>query len=166
MARRINPINWDYWRSRYVTGEDHVTLEFLSKEPNAPSLGALKRRSKSERWFENRQQYRKSVGTLTRYGIKKDCPFVSPDQRIRELLDAAEMVVRHIAYARALQEKGMQKILNTDADKLTFKEAIELIKLGIEIERLSEVLANQRQTLDVKGLSDAELEAIAYGKSS
>jgi len=163
MSRRID---WNYWRSRYVKGEDTVTLEALSTEPHAPSLAALKKRSKSERWVEQRQQYRNSIGTLARYGINQNSNVITPDRRNFEFLDASEMVLRHTAYARALQELAMNKIRNTDADKLTVKEAIELIKLGMEIERLSEVLANQRQSLDVAGLSDAELEAIAYGKGS
>ena len=163
MSRRID---WDYWRSMYVTGEDHVTLESLSKALNAPALDSLKKRSTAERWVEQRQQYRKSIGTLTHYGLHQDCTVVTADQRTRELLDAAEMVVRHVAHARALQELGMHKIRITDADKLTVKEAIELIKLGVEIERLSEGLATQRQSVDVSVMSDAELEFIAYGKGN
>lgn len=34
--------DWEYWRSQYITGDDSVTLAFLSSLPGSPSLHRFK----------------------------------------------------------------------------------------------------------------------------
>ena len=56
--------DWSYWREKYVSGTDALTLEAVSVIPGAPSLPTLKRRSTKEAWAEQRKQFRYQVDTM------------------------------------------------------------------------------------------------------
>ena len=53
--------DWSYWREKYVSGTDALTLEAVSVIPGAPSLPTLKRRSTKEAWADQRKQFRYQV---------------------------------------------------------------------------------------------------------
>jgi hypothetical protein len=160
MATRFDG-DWDYWRRRFVSGGDEVSLRWLSEQPGAPSYSSLRKRSapKWEDWEEQRRNYRKNKGTLAS---------IAPDakeavQAAARLVDTAEMLSRHIRAARLIGQKAIQAMQATDPATLKPSEALAWMKFAIEAERLTEGLATQRQEIDLSGLSDAELERMANG---
>ena len=55
--------DWAKLRHDYVTGDDSVTLEYLSNLEDSPTLGTIKRRSAAEKWTDEREMYRYNVAT-------------------------------------------------------------------------------------------------------
>ena len=152
-------IDWDYWRNKFVTGADSVTLKKLSEVPGAPAYQTLKNRANKESWGElrKRYEYQKSTMAAAQPGVAET---VATAQKI---IDSVEMLTRHSHAARFIGGLGIKALKAKDPEKISGRDAIALIKLGVEIERLTEGLATQRQELDVTGLSDAELEKLASG---
>ena len=155
--------NWDIWRRRFVTGDDTVTLVWLSEQPGAPSYSSIRKRSapKWEDWEAQRRNYRKNLGTIAS---------LSPDakeaaEQVTKLVDTAEMFSRHIKAARLAGSKALQALQMTDPATLKPREALDWLKFAVEAERLTEGLATQRQQIDFSTMSDAELEKLAKGES-
>ena len=84
-------IDWDHWRLRYVAGDDAVTLEALSKEPEAPALNTLKKRSSKDSWTEQRERFRHQRDTIAHH----DATVAAAASEVKKIIDAAEMLTRH-----------------------------------------------------------------------
>lgn len=156
--------DWDYFRHRYVTGDDAVTLDFLSSQPNAPSLHRLKIKSSEQTWTEQRKQFRNQAATITAQGAVAQ----EAIQQTQKLVDAAEVIARHLKLARALQTVGataLQKELIT-AEDLNPRDVLAWITQGIQIERLACDMATSKTdiSVDFSKLSDEQLERIAQGE--
>lgn len=170
MARKVD---WDKWRLKYVSGSDAVTLEALSKMPEAPALPSLKRHSGRESWTEQRERFRYQRDSIA----TNDETVVAAATEVKKIIDAAEMLTRHAKVSRSLQSlaHAWLQTLKLGNDKNKFDpakvaklkpgEVTALLKLALESERLTEGLATQRQEIDLSGLSDAELEKLANGGS-
>ena len=64
---------------------------------------------------------------------------------------------------RLAGSKAIAKLNSVEAETLTVREALDLIKWAVDGERLTEGLATQRQEIDLSAMSDAELEKLANG---
>lgn len=150
-------VDWDYWRHKFVTGE--MSLKELSEGHNAPAFKTLRNKSSAQDWPGQRQKFR---------DVKRTQAATEPDvqqtaDEVRRIIDTAEMLTRHVRAFRLAGGKGMAKLATIDPSTLTVKEALDLLKWGVDGERLTEGLATQRQAIDLSGLSDAELEKLANG---
>jgi hypothetical protein len=129
--------------------------------PGAPSYSSLRKRSapKWEDWEEQRKNYREQVDTLAT---------VHPDvqqttARVEKIIDTAEMLTRHMKAARLVGQKAILAMQATDPASLKPTEALAWMKFAIEAERLTEGMATARQEIDLSGMSDKDLEALANG---
>jgi hypothetical protein len=162
-------IDWSYWRQKYVTGEDTLTLKALSEYQEAPAYQTIKNRANKEDWADQRKRYRyqRSTDASTQPGVKETV------EQAAKIIDAAEMITRHAGLAKlmgAIAQRELillrqkQEVKPAISTGLKPAEILNLAKAAIEIERLTEGLATQRQEIDLSGLSDAELERLANGK--
>lgn len=134
--------DWDKWRRVYVVGDDTVTLPSIAAIPGAPSLPSLKRVSASELWADQRKRYRTERDTVAA---------VSVANRVEQIIDAAEMLAQHASAARLLRQKALEAIERIGVEALKPADAIAWLKLAIEIERLTEGLATERQAVTHDG---------------
>ncbi|MCC5640359.1 hypothetical protein LC593_31905 [Nostoc sp. CHAB 5844] len=156
--------DWDYWRYKYVSGDEAVTLEVLSRSPNAPGLRALKTRSTQESWVEQRKAFRhQAIAKVTESATAQQAL-----HQTQQLVDAAEAIARHIKLAKALQSLAASRIKNLSPTELSVKDLLQFIKEGTNIERLAIGLSTERTEVDVKidfsALSDEQLERLAKGE--
>lgn len=151
--------DWERWRHLYVTGEDDITLVTLALIPGSPSLASLKRRSMQELWTDQRKRFRSQRDTQA---IRDDAA-VAAATKVSQLVDAAEMLTRHMKAFRLAGGKAISKLQDVDSKNLSIREALDLLKWAVEGERLTEGLATSRQEIDFSQLSDAELERLARG---
>jgi len=155
-----NKHDWEKWRRFYVVGGDDVTLPTIAMIPGAPSLPSLKRVCAAELWADQRKRFR--LGRDTE--VLRDDTAVSAAEQITRIVDTAEMLTRHIKACRLVGQKAIQAMQATDPATLKPADALAWLKFAVELERLTEGLATQRQELDfVKGLSTEELEKLANG---
>lgn len=165
----MDRFNWDYIRHRYVTGGDEITLELLSKEPNMPSLATLKKKSSSDFWADQRKQYRYQAVTLAAE-TQAGQDAIRKLEEIQKLVDAAEMITRHLQLARAIQGVATQALkdkLITAAD-LNPRDLLAWLQQGITLERMVADMATEhvkvQVDIDVSSLSDEQLQRIAAGE--
>ena len=151
--------DWDKWRLRYVSGDDLLTLEALSQEPGAPALNTLKKRSSKESWTEQRKRFRHQRDTIAHH----DAHVVSAAEKVVKIIDSAEMMTRHSKAAKLIGSIALRAFQSYDPASLKPSEATAMMKLAVEVERLTEGLATQRQQVDFSNLPDSELEKIANG---
>lgn len=174
MAQR--QIDWEYWRHRYVTGDDSVTLDFLSGIPNAPSLVTLKKHSTKDGWTQQRKAFRYQVDTrvyqdpVTRETVTRAQAVATQTQK---LVDVAEIITQHLLIARgarAIISRRLKEILSSpeEISKLSFRDLGSMLKTVTDIERLAMGLATERAELnvniDLSTLSDEQLERLALGE--
>lgn len=160
MANRFDG-DWDKWRRTFISGGDDVTLKWLSEQPGAPSYSSIRKRSspKREDWEEQRRHYRNNLGTIT-----ADVPEVKEvAQKVEKIIDSAEMMTRHLKAAKLIGGKALQAFSLMAPDTIKPSEAVAMMKLAVEVERLTEGLATERQQIDLTAMSDADLEKLANG---
>jgi len=131
--------DWEEYRRRYLNGE---SLESLAQD--GPPLALLRARAAAEGWKEQRKRF------------KRD-----PNQ---QLVDTAEMLARHARWARILGQLGIRALEARDPSSLRPSEALQLVKLAVEIERLVEGQASSRVEIDLSKLTIEELERLARGE--
>ena len=138
-------IDWEYWRHRFITGE--MSLKQLSEGLNAPAFKTLRNKSSAEDWPSQREKFRDMQRT--------QAVSVVPDvrQTVDEVkkIDAAEMLTRHNQVAKLLISQGVQALKDRDPAKISDRDALAMLKAGIEIQRLTEGLATERQTVTHDG---------------
>lgn len=145
--------DWDYYRQKYVTGGDNVTLEFLSELPNAPSLDRLKYYSSTEGWLDQRKAYQHQLNTKTLQAASTT---------------EAEISARHMKLARALQNKALIALSAVDPATLRPGELLNFLKESVKIERDALGIENQHtleivaryKSVNLSDLTDDELEAL------
>jgi hypothetical protein len=142
--------DWDYYRHKYVTGGENVTLESLSNQPNAPKLNTLAIRSGKENWAAQKREYLNQVSTKALESSSST---------------EAEVAARHVKIARSLQAKALARLQQMKPDELSPRDLLAFLKDATEIER--KALGLEQLTLHLKGgrdvtkLSDDELDALA-----
>lgn len=152
--------DWDYWRHKFVGGDDSVTLKSLSEIQGAPAYISLRKRSSAESWDEQRKRFRNSRDTQA---IQQVAANEQVAARVEQLIDFAEMSARHMKAFRLAGSKAIAKLASVDPQTLTVREALDLMKWAVDGERLTEGLATQRQEIDLSTMTDAELEKLANG---
>ena len=70
---------------------------------------------------------------------------------VKKIVDAAEMLTRHNQVAKLLISQGVQALKDRDPAKINDRDALAMLKAGIEIQRLTEGLATERQTVTHDG---------------
>lgn len=142
-----------------MIGDDSTTLQFISDIPGAPSLPTLKKRSNNESWPEQRKQYRYQRDTK----VYQDDTGKSAIAKIERIIDTAEVITRHTAVSKWLMDQGKKALEN--AETISPSVAVQMIKLGLEGERICMGLDSDRasQELNPDELSDEELQKIANG---
>jgi hypothetical protein len=143
--------DWDYWRKAYVTGDDSVTLESITNTPGAPKIDALKKYSRLESWVKQREEYR----IRNTPAVYTDTRAQAAAEQINKLVDISEMVVRHNKFARAMQNLVAKWASIYDPTNMKPMEAVALLKLGTDLERLCAGLATE--SVDLQN-SDRTLE--------
>lgn len=157
-----NPhVNWEDWRTRFIQGGDDLTLKVLSEQENAPAHQTIRDRSSKEKWPELRKQYREAI--VAQLSAHPEVQLVLT--KVSEIIDVAQMLIQHVKIAKLVQGKSLQKIKEINPKTLTNREALEYLKYSIELERLTQGLATQHQSVDVKAMSDEQLEKVANGQS-
>ena len=159
-------LDWDYWRLRYVSSDDSITLEALSREPKAPALNTLKKRSSRESWAEQRERFRHQRDTLAH----QDTKVVAAASEVRKLIDTAAMITRHSQLCQLMGSIAVYELQQLRRQQLAGEptglkpdDALKLARAAIADERLTEGLATQRQEIDLSAMTDAELEKLANG---
>ena len=127
----------DYWKQRFITGSDEVTLKSLSEEPNSPSYSTLKKISMRELWVDQRKRYRNQ--TLISVPEVKEAA-----KRAEQVIDLVDMLCRHARAAKLLGEKAIEALKALDSSKLKPADIAQFIRIAVEIERLTEGLATVR----------------------
>lgn len=153
MAKKID---WDYWRRKYIQGMDLIDI---SQVQDAPSYSTLRTRSSKENWPEQRQRFRHNATTIAST-VPEAQDVVST---VNTIIDSAEMLTRHSRACKLIGSIAMKAFQSYDPASLKPSEAVSMMRLALEYERLTEGHATQRQELDMSGLSNAELENIAKG---
>jgi len=161
MARTA--IDWEYLRHKYVSGDDSVTMEFLSQLPNAPHITTLKRHSAKELWPEQRRSYRYQTAAKVADSATTQAAIAQTQQ----LIDAAEVITRHLQMAKALHSLAARRLRDFRPEELNAKDLVSWVNAATNIERLAMGLSTDRKevnvSIDLATLSDEELEAIASG---
>ena len=152
-------IDWDYWRHRYVAGDDTVTYRSLADVQGAPKYQTLRNRASQEDWPAQPKRFKDNLSTIT--ATVPEAQHVA--QQVSKLVDTAEMLTRHIKAARLAGQKALQAMQATDPATLKPQEALAWLKFAVEAERLAEGLATERQEIDLSTLSDEELDRLING---
>lgn len=157
-------IDWGYWKYKYVSGGDEITLEALSRLANAPKLNTLKKQSTEGLWKEERRKFREQAASVAaQAAISQEAV-----RQTQQILDAAEVLTRHLQMAKALQAIAAQRLKEFRPSDLTAKELVSWISTATNIERLALGLATERKEVDVKidlsQLSDEQLERLVAGE--
>lgn len=120
-------IDWERLRTEFL----EVNLAAQAKNKPAVSLRALA------------EKYKLNYGTVRNVASDQDWRVdlhrMAEDQRLRVDLTAVESEVeiriRQAQYARVAQSKAIQRLQKVDPEDLTPRDAMELLKLGMEQER-------------------------------
>ena len=151
-------VDWDFWRHKFVTGNQ--SLKEMSEGHGAPAFKTLRNKSSAEDWPSQRKRYKDIEGTQTA---------INPDvqatvARVEKIIDAAEMLTRHMQAARLVGQKAIQAMRSTDPATLKPETALSWLKWAVDAERMTEGLATERQeVIDLSILPDAALEKLANG---
>lgn len=168
MGRRIN---WELWRTEFVRGDDTITLEVLSGRPDSPAIDSLKKKCAGEGWHEQRKRYREELAKESVGGNEVKLSVEQAVERTQKIIDTAEMLTQHNAIAKALigvGAAGIKELQKNDfakAKQLKPREILDFARLGMEMQRLIEGMATSKSEIDLKGMSDAELDAIIDGNA-
>jgi len=158
-------IDWEYWRHKYVSGDDAITLDYLSCLPNAPKLPTLKKRSAEKLWADQRKTFRYQTATR----VAESSTAQAAIAQTRQLVDAAELITRQLQMAKALQSIAAKRLKDFDPAELNAKDLVAWIKEATNIERLAMGLATDRLEVNVKvdvsTLTDEQLERLAKGEN-
>lgn len=88
-------------------------------------------------------------------------------EQTQALVDAAELIARHLQLAKAMQSIAVRRIKSLDPAELTPKELISFVNAATTLERLTMGLATERMevnlNVDFDTLSDEQLERLAKG---
>jgi len=155
----MSKYDWDYWRHRYVTGDDSVTLAFLSSVPGAPRLQSLKNRGHAENWTEQRKQFRYQVSTK----IEAHAEAQAVTDHVAKLVDVAELVTRQSKISKAFQGLSARWLQQADPSQLKGSEAIAMFRDAAKIEQLLAGLATEHQDITSGGapLAPTRIEIVA-----
>ncbi len=129
-----------------------MSLRELSQRQGAPAYKTLRNRCSAENWGDLRQQFRDNL--LAHASALPQVQQIT--QQAQMLIEVGEATQRHAKAFHLAATKGMAAIERIDPAKLTVREALDLLKWGIEGERLIAGLSTA--TLDVTVMSDADLE--------
>ena len=145
--------DWSTWRRAYISGDDSVTLEFLSRQIDAPTEEAINKRCTREGWVQARAGFRREVSAKM-LEVQKD---VQHEVRKRQ----AEL-------GQILQTLAKDGVSHIKLESLSARDIAYLAKVGAELER--KALGIDEMTLrvvrsadDLKRMSDAEL--LEFAKS-
>jgi hypothetical protein len=160
-------VNWKIWRDQFVQGPDDLDYKRLSKYTGAPAYSSLRNRASQEDWPDQRKRYRENLGTLA-----GTVPNVQATvAQAQKIIDAAEMLTRHAGLAKLMGAIAQRELVlirkKQEADTPTGLkpgDVLSLAKVAIDIERMTEGLATERQeVIDISNLPDAALEKLANG---
>ena len=119
--------DWEKIRSEYVAGSDEVTLTGLAKK-YGPARETVMRRSGREGWDAQRRQYREKARVKTHE---------------KASTTEAEIRVRHMQIAQAMQTKAIKRLQGLDPNEMTVGEIRLYLKDAAEIERKAAGIADE-----------------------
>ena len=123
--------DWETIRHTYVSGSDEVTLAGLAERYGC-ARETVSRRAGKEGWGEQREQYRRrAAAKATERASTKE----------------AEIRVRHMQIAQAMQGKAIARLRALNPDDLTPSELRHYLRDAAEIERKAAGIADEH-TLD------------------
>lgn len=153
--------DWDGLRRDYVIGDDLVTYRSMSEVPGNPAHQSIKNRARLEDWPGQRKHYRYKQSTLEEEEITKSTATQKAMAKVDRIVDTAEMITRHTQTSKWLVDIGKRAL--EDAEAISPHVAVQLIKLGLEGERICMGLDSDRtsQSFNPDDLSDEDLQKIA-----
>lgn len=153
-------IDWSYWEHKYISSD--LSLDFLSKLPNAPTLNTLKKQSTEGLWRQKRQQFKEQTATAATQNAVTQAAV----RQAQQIIDAAELLQRHLQMAKALQSIAASRLKSFSPSELSPKDLVAWVNAATNIERLALGLATERVEvqIDFSQLTDEQLERLAAGE--
>lgn len=161
---------WDYLRDLFVSGDDDVTLKFLSEQAGAPAYQSLRNRASKEKWAEQRREYRASQveGIVTAPPPKPSTADRDSPESRRAISAAAEKVIRfskmldeRARLAHQLMTTAANQALKRSPESWTVKECAQFYQIGAKVHQDS--INAAIQLIDLGIFTREELQAIAEG---
>ena len=153
LVSRGRPVkyDWNHFRILYIKGDDQVTLESISKLPDAPGEVHLRVKSAKEGWRELRQDFR--VAVADEMQSFQNLIGLEVRQRQVELARAGQAIVSRVLSDPDAIEKSLSKNPTALATFAKTFADLERKALGLDEARL-----------DMRELSDEQLQRIAAGE--
>lgn len=138
-------IDWNYYREKYIYGDDHTTLESLTRYPNAPALSTILNRAAKEKWTEQKEAYKYKTAIKTQE---------------RVTTTEAEVTARHVQISKQLQGIALQRLKQAqeNKEKISLSDARVWLKDALEIER--EALGLNQPTAQIQREVKLQLKVI------
>lgn len=157
-------IDWEYLRHKYVSGDDSVTLDYLSKLPSAPVLGSIKNRASKESWAEQRKTFR--YHSMTK--LADSATAQKAIEQTQKLVDAAEIITQHLQLSKALKSIAARRLREFDPTELSPRDLVAWITAATTIDRLAMGMSTSNVQMDINvdmsKLSDDQLTRLASGE--
>lgn len=152
--QRAITTDWSHWRRAYISGDDHITIPHLSRQPNAPTESALEKRCQRENWVQLRTDFRREMSAK----------MLELDRDVK-----LEVRKRHARLGRAMQALAARGMTHIKPEELGELGVSRLARAGAELERkalgLEEVTVSVKTPADLKRLTDAELLELAQAEA-
>ncbi len=120
--------DWDYLREEWINQnlvdrEGPYTLKMLCEDHDL-SYSMVQNKSAKEGWVGLLKDRKEQAGKVSRGAIERS-----------RIFNELEVRIRQATFGRLAQSKAAGRLNDIDSEKLTVREAIDLMRLGAELER-------------------------------
>lgn len=141
--------DWDSLRGEWINQnlvdrEEPYTLKMLA-EDHSLDYSYLQNKSAKEGWMGLLKDRREEAGGLSKNAIERSRVF-----------NELEVRVRQATYGNLAQSKAAVKLNNISPEDLTIREAIDLMRLGAELERKALAMPDHFVYAESTGLKEEE----------
>ncbi len=141
--------DWDYLREEWINQnlvdrDEPYTLKMLA-EDHSLDYSYLQNKSAKEGWMGLLKDRREEAGGLSRNAIERS-----------KIFNELEVRVRQATYGNLAQSKAAVRLNNVSPEDLTIREAIDLMRLGSELERKALAMPDHFIYAESTGLKEEE----------
>ena len=138
-------IDWNYYRDKYIYGDEHTTLQKISEYPNAPALNTILNRAAKEKWTDQKEAYKYKTAIKTQE---------------RVTTTEAEVTARHVRISQQLQGIALQRLKQAQEsnEKIALSDVRLWLKDALEVER--EALGLNHPTVQIQREVKLQLKVI------
>jgi len=137
--------NWNTIKRAFVSGK--MSLRELSREhteiASDPGYERLRAIASKEDWTAQRKVYQHTLNTVT--AQQPEAQAIA--ENTEKLIDAAELITRHVRLAKAFQSKIVARLQTINPEELKPSDLIAWLKISTDIERLANGMAIDRQDI-------------------